>query len=127
MANRAGSEVRRNVAEADLNADQHADHRAHRAGAEKRRQQRERKSAPGHQPQRMAGKRRAVGNPVADAGGHDDADQRRDEGHKRQNGFQHRINGVAPGSNSTATTEPMPIPTFASRPSLCSVIFLLVS
>ena len=38
-----------------------------------------------------------MGNPVADAGGHDDADQRRDEGHKRQNGFQHRIDGVAPG------------------------------
>ena len=32
-----------------------------------------------------------------------------------------------PAWNSTATTEPIPIPTLASRPSLCSVIFLLVS
>ena len=92
--------MRRNVAEADLNADQHADHLGNnRAGAEKRRQQRERANQrQGYQSQRMAGERRqAVGDPVADAGGHDDADQRRDESHKRQNGFQHRINGVAPG------------------------------
>ena len=32
-----------------------------------------------------------------------------------------------PDWNSTATADPIPIPTFASRPSLCSVIFLLVS
>ncbi|MNR02951.1 hypothetical protein D3C85_1188260 [compost metagenome] len=32
-----------------------------------------------------------------------------------------------PDWNNTATAEPIPIPTFASRPSLCSVIFLLLS
>ncbi|MNI78593.1 hypothetical protein D3C73_1349800 [compost metagenome] len=32
-----------------------------------------------------------------------------------------------PDWNNTATAEPMPMPTLASRPSLCSVIFLLVS
>lgn len=32
-----------------------------------------------------------------------------------------------PAWKNTATTDPMPMPTFASSPSLCSVIFLLVS
>ncbi|MNL35431.1 hypothetical protein D3C87_1574640 [compost metagenome] len=32
-----------------------------------------------------------------------------------------------PAWKNTATTDPMPIPTLANRPSLCSVIFLLVS
>lgn len=59
----------------------------------------------GDEAQRMAGERRqTVGNPVADAGGHDDANQRRDEGHKRQNGFSTVSMVSRPARNSTATT-----------------------
>ena len=83
-------DIIKEAAKAALDADQHADDLGnHRARAEKRRQQREgADQRQRHQAERVAGERgEAVGNPVAEAGGHDDADQRRDERHKRQNGF----------------------------------------
>ena len=92
--------MRGNVPQTNLHANQHADDLSnHRARAEERRQQREgADQRQRDQPERVAGERgEAVGNPVAQAGSHDDADQRRDERHKRQNGLQHRVDGVAPG------------------------------
>ena len=105
--------MRGNIPQTNLHANQHADDLGnHRARAEKRRQQREgADQRQRHQAERVAGERgEAVGNPVAEAGGHDDADQRRDERHKRQNGFQHRVDGVAPGLEQHRHGGPHPHP-----------------
>ncbi|MPN39773.1 hypothetical protein SDC9_187303 [bioreactor metagenome] len=57
----------------------------------------------------MAGKRRqAMGDPVTQTRGHDDADQCRDECHERQNGFQNRIDGVATGLEQHGHRRPHP-------------------
>ena len=99
MANNAGKrQMRRHYALTNHRADQYADDlRDNSTWAKEGREegegtdQRQRNQADGAFRQRFE----AVRNPVTEAGSDDDTDQRRNEGHKGQDGFQHRIDGVA--------------------------------
>src|SRR5215208_680098 len=88
----------RDLALADLHADQGADdlgddrprpqqRRQHRQGTDDAHQQ---------QPGQAGGERRqVVGDPRADPGGQDDADDQRDERHERQDVADHHVDGLA--------------------------------
>src|SRR5512132_1467690 len=90
----------RDLALADLHADQRADDLGDdRARPQQRRQHRQRADdAHQQQPAQAGGERRqVVGDELADPGGQDEADDQRDERHEGQDVADHHVDGFTPG------------------------------
>src|SRR5512132_1011530 len=85
-------------------ADLHADQRAHDLGDDRARPQQRRQHRQGaddahqQQPGQAGGERgQVVGDELADPGGQDEADDQRDEGHEGQDVADHHVDGFTPG------------------------------